>query len=121
MIQFMRTIPRDFDESASIDGCSSFYIFSRIVLPLCTPVLITTLIFSFIWTWNDFFSQLLYISIPRLMTVSMGLRLFLDSTGVSNWGALFAMSTVSLIPVFVIFLTCQKHLVEGVVSSGIKG
>jgi multiple sugar transport system permease protein len=121
MIQFMRTIPKDFDESASIDGCSSFKIFSRIILPLCKPVLITTLIFTFIWTWNDFFSQLLYISLPRLMTVSMGLRLFLDSTGTNSWGALFAMSSVSLVPVFVIFLTCQRYLVQGVIASGVKG
>ncbi|GHV90493.1 sugar ABC transporter permease [Spirochaetia bacterium] len=121
MIQFMRTIPRDFDESASIDGCNSFRIYANIILPLCRPVLITTLIFSFIWTWNDFFSQLLYISIPKLMTVSMGLRLFIDSTGTSNWGALFAMSFLSLIPVFAIFITCQKQLVQGVIASGVKG
>jgi multiple sugar transport system permease protein len=121
MIQFMRTIPRDFDESAAIDGCNSFRIYSRIILPLCKPVIITTVIFTFIWTWNDFFSQLLYISLPELMTVSMGLRLFIDSTGISNWGALFAMSVVSLIPVFVIFITCQRYLVQGVIASGVKG
>jgi multiple sugar transport system permease protein len=121
MIQFMRTIPRDFDESASIDGCNSFRIFTAIIFPLCKPVLITTIIFTFIWTWNDFFSQLLYISLPRLMTVSMGLRLFLDSTGTNSWGALFAMSVVSLIPVFLIFITCQRYLVQGVIASGVKG
>jgi multiple sugar transport system permease protein len=121
MIQFMRTIPRDFDESAAIDGCNSFRIFSAIILPLCKPVVITTVIFTFIWTWNDFFSQLLYISLPHLMTVSMGLRLFIDSTGISNWGALFAMSVVSLMPVFVIFITCQRYLVQGVIASGVKG
>ncbi|MDR0449951.1 MAG: carbohydrate ABC transporter permease [Treponema sp.] len=121
MIQFMRTIPRDFDESAAIDGCNSFRIFSAIILPLCKPVIITTVIFTFIWTWNDFFSQLLYITLPRLMTVSMGLRLFIDSTGISNWGALFAMSVLSLIPVFAIFFTCQRYLVQGVIASGVKG
>jgi multiple sugar transport system permease protein len=121
MIQFMRTIPKDFDESASIDGCGSFKIYTHIILPLCKPVLITTLIFTFIWTWNDFFSQLLYISIPMKMTVSMGLRLFLDSTGTNSWGALFAMSVVSLVPVFTIFITCQHYLVQGVIASGVKG
>jgi multiple sugar transport system permease protein len=121
LIQFMRTIPHDFDESASIDGCNSFRIFTAIIFPLCKPVLITTIIFTFIWTWNDFFSQLLYISLPRLMTVSMGLRLFLDSTGTNSWGALFAMSVVSLIPVFLIFITCQRYLVQGLIASGVKG
>jgi multiple sugar transport system permease protein len=121
MIQFMRTIPRDFDESAAIDGCSAFRIFSRIVLPLCSPVLITTVIFSFIWGWNDFLTQLLYLNRPEVMTVTLGLRLFIDSTAQSNWGALFAMSVISLIPVFTIFLTCQQYLVQGVISSGIKG
>ena len=121
MIQFMRTIPRDFDESASIDGCSSYIIFSRIVLPLCKPALITTIIFSFIWGWNDFLTQLLYLSRPDMMTVTLGLRLFVDSTAQSNWGALFAMSVVSLVPVFLIFITCQQYLVEGVMASGIKG
>jgi multiple sugar transport system permease protein len=121
MIQFMRTIPRDFDESAAIDGCSSFTIFRRIIMPLCTPVIITTVIFSFIWNWNDFLTQLLYLSRPEVMTVTMGLRLFIDATATSNWGALFAMSVLSLIPVFAIFITCQKHLVQGVIASGIKG
>jgi multiple sugar transport system permease protein len=121
MIQFMRTIPKDFDESAAIDGCNLFKIFTGIIMPLCKPVIITTVIFTFIWTWNDFFSQLLYISIPRLMTVSMGLRLFIDSTGINHWGDLFAMSVLSLVPVFVIFLTCQRYLVQGVIASGVKG
>jgi multiple sugar transport system permease protein len=121
MIQFMRTIPKDFDESASIDGCSTYIIFSRIVLPLCKPALITTIIFSFIWGWNDFLTQLLYLSRPDMMTVTLGLRLFVDSTAQSNWGALFAMSVLSLVPVFTIFITCQQYLVEGVMASGVKG
>ena len=121
MIQFMRTIPRDFDESASIDGCSSYKVFSHIVLPLCKPAIITTVIFSFIWGWNDFLTQLLYLSRPDMMTVTLGLRLFVDSTAQSNWGALFAMSVLSLVPVFTIFITCQRYLVEGVMASGVKG
>jgi len=121
MIQFMRTIPRDFDESASIDGCSTYVIFGRIILPLCKPALITTIIFSFIWGWNDFLTQLLYLARPDTMTVTLGLRLFVDSTAQSNWGALFAMSVLSLVPVFAIFITCQQYLVEGVMASGVKG
>jgi multiple sugar transport system permease protein len=121
IIQFMRTIPKDFDESAFIDGCSVYRVFSSIVLPLCKPALITTVIFTFIWGWNDFLTQLLYLSKPSMMTVTLGLRLFVDATATSNWGALFAMSVISLIPVFSIFITCQRYLVEGVMSSGVKG
>lgn len=121
MIQFMRTIPIEFDRSATIDGAGSFKIYSRIIMPLATPVLITTMIFSFIWNWNDFLSQLLYITKTHLLTVTLALRLFLDVTGKSNWGALFAMSTLSLVPIFIIFLTAQNHLAEGVTAGGIKG
>ncbi len=121
MVQFMRTIPIEFDKSAAIDGAGNFKIFTRIILPLSTPVLITTTIFSFIWNWNDFLSQLLYLAKPSILTVTLGLRLFLDVTGKSNWGALFAMSTVSLIPIFLVFITTQKYLAEGVTAGGMKG
>jgi multiple sugar transport system permease protein len=121
MIQFMRTIPKDFDESAFMDGCSVYRVFLNIVLPLCKPALITTIIFTFIWGWNDFLTQLLYLTRPNMMTVTLGLRLFVDATATSNWGALFAMSVISLVPVFLIFITCQQYLVEGVMASGVKG
>ncbi len=119
--QFMRTIPDEFDKSASIDGCGNYRIFASIILPLTTPALITTIVFSFIWNWNDFLTQLLYISNPALMTVTLGLRLFLDATGRSNWGALFAMSTLSLLPIFLVFLVAQRYLTDGVTAGGIKG
>ena len=121
MVQFMRTIPIEFDKSAAIDGAGSFKIFTRIIAPLSTPVVITTVIFTFIWNWNDFLSQLLYIAKPSLLTVTLALRLFLDVTGKSNWGALFAMSTLSLVPIFVIFVTAQRYLAEGVTAGGMKG
>jgi multiple sugar transport system permease protein len=121
MVQYMRTIPVEYDKSAAIDGCGNFKIFTRIILPLSTPVLITTVIFTFIWSWNDFLSQLLYISKPHLFTVTLALRLFLDATGQSNWGALFAMATVSLFPVFFIFFTMQRYLTDGITAGGLKG
>ena len=121
MVQFMRTIPMEFDKSAALDGAGSLTIFTGIILPLSSPVLITTAIFTFIWNWNDFLSQLLYIAKPALLTVTLALRLFLDITGKSNWGALFAMSTLSLVPIFIIFVTAQKYLAEGVTAGGLKG
>jgi multiple sugar transport system permease protein len=86
LVQFIRGLPRDIDESALIDGCSKFGIYTRIIMPLTVPALITTLLFSFLWTWDDFFNQLLYLTSPNRYTVPMGLRLFLDSSGMSSWG-----------------------------------
>lgn len=121
MIQFMRNIPFEYDQSAEIDGCNSFGVFAKIIVPLSVPVIITTIIFSFIWSWNDFLTQLIYLSRPENMTVSLGLRLFLDATGKSNWGAMLAMSAASLIPMFLIFVTCQRFLVDGLTAGGLKG
>lgn len=121
MVQFMRNIPRELDQAATMDGCSIIQIYLRIILPLSVPAVVTTIIFTFINTWNEFFTQLLYINDIRKYTLSLGLRLFLDSRGQSNYGALFAMSFLSLIPLFTIFIFFQKYLVEGLTTGGIKG
>lgn len=121
MIQFFRGIPKELDESARMDGCGSFQIFWRIILPLSKPVLITTAIFTFIWTWDDFFSQILYLNTIENFTVPLGLRLFLDSQGTSSWGAVFAMSVLALVPITTIFFIFQKYIVEGIATSGLKG
>jgi multiple sugar transport system permease protein len=121
MVQFIRGIPVELEEAAMVDGCNRPQIFTRIILPLIKPPLITTTIFTFIWTWNDFFSQLLYLNTESNYTVSLGLRQFLDASGRSSWGAMFAMTTLSLVPVFIVFLFFQKRLVEGIATTGIKG
>lgn len=121
MVQFMRGIPKELDESAYVDGCGRFRIFLSIILPLTTPALMTAAIFSFYWTWNDFIQPLVYLNRPRLYTVSVALRLFADPTSVSNWGAMFAMATLSVIPVIVVFLLLQRYIVEGISSTGLKG
>ena len=121
IIQFMRSLPKDLDEAAYVDGCNTWYVYSRIVMPLALPALVTTAIFTFMWTWNDFFSQLLYLNNPNKYTIALGLRLFMDSTGESSWGALFSMSIISLLPVLIIFVFLQKYLVEGIPAGGVKG
>jgi len=120
MIQFIRGIPRELDESATIDGCGQGQIFFRIILPLLVPALITTAIFTFIWTWDDFFSQMIYLNKIDLFTVQLGIRSLFDPTGQSDWGALLAMSVLSLVPIMVIFLAFQKHFVDGIATTGIK-
>ncbi|MFA9456828.1 carbohydrate ABC transporter permease [Halalkalibacter sp. AB-rgal2] len=121
MVQFFRGIPRELDESATMDGCGIIQIYFRIIIPLALPVLITTAIFTFIWTWDDFFSQILYLNTIDQFTVPLGLRLFLDSQGQSSWGAVFAMSVLSLIPISTVFFIFQKYIVEGIATTGLKG
>lgn len=120
MVQFIRSIPRDLDEAARIDGCGHWGIFSRVILPLMVPAIATTVIFTFIWTWGDFFTALIYLTSPDKYTTPVALRSFLDATSGSDWGAMFAMSIVSLLPVFLVFLFGQRYLIKGISTTGIK-
>ncbi|MGG5752181.1 carbohydrate ABC transporter permease [Zafaria sp. Z1313] len=120
MVQFIRGIPKEMDEAARIDGAGHPRTFLQVILPLMVPALATTTIFTFIWTWSDFFSSLIYLTDPDMFTVPVALRTFVDATGESNWGALFAMSIVTLLPVFIAFLIGQKFLVKGIATTGIK-
>ncbi|GAB2742342.1 carbohydrate ABC transporter permease [Salinifilum aidingensis] len=120
MVQFIRGIPRELDEAARLDGCGHFGIFWRVVIPLSTPALATTAIFTFIWTWNDFFSQLIFLTDPDMYTVPVALRTFVDATTQTPWGPLFAMSVLSLGPIFGFFLAGQKYLVRGLATTGFK-
>jgi multiple sugar transport system permease protein len=121
MVQFMRGIPRELDEAAVIDGASPYAIFRHVILPLSRPALVTTAIFSFIWTWNDFFRQLVFLSDLKDYTAPVALTLFIDSTSESAVGPMFAMSLLSLVPVFLFFVAFQRLLVEGINTSGLKG
>jgi multiple sugar transport system permease protein len=120
MVQFFRGLPRELDEAARMDGCGPWRIYWRIILPLSTPVLATAAIFSFIWTWDDFLGPLIYLNNTSNFTVPLALRAFVDSTGLSAWGQLFAMSTLSLVPVFVFFLFFQRLIIRGVAMSAMK-
>ena len=121
MVQFFRGIPREFDEAAMMDGCGPWGVYRRVMLPLSRPVLATAAIFSFIWTWDDFFGPLIYLNDVELYTAPLALRSFVDSTGRTEWGPLFAMSTLSLAPVFAVFLLFQRHIIRGITMSGLKG
>ncbi|PWV99502.1 carbohydrate ABC transporter membrane protein 2 (CUT1 family) [Paenibacillus cellulosilyticus] len=121
IVQFIRGIPRELDESAKIDGCGWLTLFVRIILPLSSPALITAAIFTFMGTWDDFFGQMIYLSDVNKYTVPLGLRLFLDSSGSSNWGSVFAMSVLSIVPSLLIFFLGQKYFTQGIATTGIKG
>lgn len=120
MVQFIRGLPRELDDAARIDGCGHWGVYWRIILPLAKPALATTAIFTFIWTWNDFFSQLIFLTDPDMYTVPVALRSFVDATSQTSWGPVFAMSIVSLGPVFGFFLAGQRYLVQGIATTGLK-
>jgi multiple sugar transport system permease protein len=121
IVQFMRTLPRELDEAATIDGCGHLRLFWNIILPLSRPALITVSIFTFIWTWNDFLGPLLYLNSPENYPLPIALQAFIDQTTTSDYGAMIAMSLLALIPVLLFFLAFQRYLVEGVATSGMKG
>ncbi|MFD2648134.1 carbohydrate ABC transporter permease [Devosia albogilva] len=120
MVQFFRGIPRELDEAAMMDGAGPWRIYWKIIMPLSMPVLATAAIFTFIWTWDDFFGPLIYLSEMRQYTVMLGLRTFTDSTGTSDYGSMFAMSVLSLVPIFLFFLFFQRMLIEGIATTGMK-
>ncbi|ANS62938.1 putative sugar ABC transporter, permease protein [Streptomyces lincolnensis] len=120
MVQFIRGIPREIDEAARIDGAGHARIFFSLILPLMVPALATTAIFTFIWTWNDFYTQLIYLTDPDMYTTPLALRTFVDQQTATDWGSVFAMSVVSLVPVFLIFLTGQRFLLRGIATTGGK-
>jgi multiple sugar transport system permease protein len=121
IIQFIRGIPIDLDEAAMIDGAGQFDIFRYIIGPQLTPAIITSVIFSFYWTWDDFLGPLIYLTNPQLYTVSVALRSFSDESSITNWGAIFAMLGLSLLPALFFFVFFQRYLVEGIATTGLKG
>jgi multiple sugar transport system permease protein len=121
IMQFMAGIPKDLDEAAEIDGCGKIKLFTNIILPLIVPALATSAIFGFYWKWDDFMGSLLYLNSPDKYTVSIALKLFSDPTSVTDYGAMFAMCVLSLLPVIILFLFTQKYIVEGIATQGLKG
>ncbi|WP_274364948.1 carbohydrate ABC transporter permease [Paenibacillus thermotolerans] len=120
LVQFIRGIPNDLDEAAKMDGASVYGIFFKVILPLIKPALVTVGIFTFIWSWDDFFGQVLYLSSVEKFTVGLALRMFIDQFEV-QWGQLLAMSLLSIVPSVLIFFFAQKHFVEGIATTGLKG
>ncbi|MHC0432952.1 carbohydrate ABC transporter permease [Streptomyces sp. O3] len=121
MMQFMRNLPKELDEAARLDGCGHLRIYWSIVLPLCRPALITSAIFTFINSWNDFLGPLIYLNDPEKYTVALGLKMFVDQEGIADYGGMIAMSLVALLPVLLFFLAFQRYLIDGMATSGLKG
>ncbi len=120
-IQFFRGVPRELDESAYVDGCSSIMVYFKIVMPLAKPAVFSAMIFQFMWSWNDFFGPLLYINNVSRYPLALGLRMSMDVNMSVSWNNIIAMALVSIIPLVVLFFCAQKYFVEGVAATGIKG
>ena len=120
-IQFFRTLPKELDEAAKIDGANSLQIFTKIMLPAVQPVMLAVLVMSLVYNWNDFFSPLIYLNDNKKFTIAIGLQFFKGSQGNVQIGQMMAMSLVALLPVLVIFAICQKYFIQGIKMSGLKG
>lgn len=118
--QFFMTVPDSLLEAARIDGAGEWYTFSRIMIPLSKPVLATTVIFSFRYFWNDFFTPLIYINSPEKKTLPLGLADFATEY-FTYYGPQMAAALLSLIPVMIVFFAAQKYIVQGVATTGLKG
>lgn len=119
--QFMRGLPAELDEAANIDGCGPVRVLTGILLPLLKPVICSVAVFQFIWNWNDFFNVFIMISGVDRYTLSLGLRMMLDTDAASAWNQILAMSVVSLIPCTLFYFSMQKYFVEGISTTGLKG
>lgn len=121
LTQFFRSIPRELDDAAKIDGAGHFRIFTTIILPLSIPALATAAIFSFIRSWNDFFAPVVYLTRTSNFTLPLAIRAIGDSSAESAFGSLFAISVLSLLPVIGIFIAFQRLLMDGIATTGMKG
>lgn len=121
-IQFLRGIPKELDESAYMDGCNPLMVYVKILVPLMKPSIFSVVIFQTLWRWNDYFNNLVYISSVKKYTLSLALKMSIDSQGASTpWNQILAMSFISLIPPILLYFFAQKYFVEGITAGGIKG
>lgn len=122
LVQFFRTVPREIDEAAKIDGCSSFMTLTKILVPLLKPSLITAALFQFIWSFTDFQGPLIYISSVEKYPVSIALRMAMDTTtGDFSWNKTIAVSIIGLVPSILVYFAAQKHFIGGSMAGGVKG
>jgi ABC-type glycerol-3-phosphate transport system permease component len=118
--QYMRTIPKDLDDAARVDGLNTWQIFWRIILPLSTPVLTVCAVFTFLWRWNDLLGPLIYLDSDEKFTVALGLA-NLVTLADTPWNLTMAANLVTVIPTVIVYFFVQKKLIGGIASVGLKG
>ena len=126
--QYMRSIPAELDDASRIDGCNYYQTFLRLILPLSGPVLVVVVIFTFLWTWNDFMGPLIYLSRQEQFTLAVGLQYFKEQVGrylgtqySIKWNLMMAATLISIFPVLILYFAVQEKLIGGIASVGLKG
>ena len=118
--QFFDALPKEIEESARVDGASSWRIYRTIVMPLARPAVSAVAIFTFVWSWNNLLWPLLVLTNPNLMTIQVGLSSQIGSFGI-RYSEVMASALLGGLPLLVIFLLFQRHIVEGIAGTGLKG
>ena len=121
MMQFMQGIPRDLDEAAAIDGCSSFQTLYKVIVPMLMPALVSCALFQFMWSCNDFMGPLLYVSTPGKYPMSLFVKLSMDGDTGFAWNRILALSLISILPQLIVFFCAQDQFVEGISAGAVKG
>ena len=121
LVQFMRSVSRELEEAAEIDGCNSFQRLLYIVVPMVKPTIVSVALFQFMWGFNDFQGPLIYIDSVKKYPTSLGLRLLTDAETGFEWNKVLALSVITIIPSLVIFFLAQDQFVDGIAAGGIKG
>ncbi len=120
MHQYIRTLPRDLDDAARMDGAGTWAILYRIILPLCKPPMTIVLVYTFWHTWNDFLHPLIYLNDVNKFTIQLGLAMFRGRFDV-EWNLLMAATLLAVLPLLVVYFFAQRHLIGGIASVGLKG
>ena len=121
MIQFMRSVPKELEEAAEIDGCNSFQRLLLVMVPMVQPAVVSSALFQFMWSSNDFMGPLIYINSTRKFPAALGLRLFMDTETGFHWNKVLALSIITILPSLIVFFLAQDQFVEGISAGGVKG
>lgn len=119
--QFYMGLPSALMEAAKIDGAGHFRIYSQVLMPLTKPAMITLMVLTFISAWNEYLSPLIFITKTNLYVVSQSIRWYLMEADMPQYQLTMAASTSAIVPIFILFVCCQKYFVEGIATSGVKG
>ena len=120
-VGFIKSIPLDIEEAAAIDGCNPLNTYFRVVLPMMKPTLISVAILEIMWVWNDYLLPYLVLDLTEYRTLPIHIQYLKGSYGTVDLGATMALILLSIIPVIVFYLTCQKHIIKGVAAGAVKG
>lgn len=121
LVQFLRSIPRELDEAATIDGCNSFQTLIKVIAPMLSPAMISVALFQFMWSNNDFMGPLLYINSPSRYTATIYVKLSMDADNGFEWNRVLAVSLISILPSLAVFFLAQRRFVDGISAGAIKG